>query len=506
MWRRDIWGGSPEPVGSSRASGLLATLRRMGGPDSEERDEGFLEPQIENPVEASPEDERVAQLLEHTLDVPVLASAVEAQEAADAADTLESLRESDAVELLEEMDLESAADALSHMLAPLASSVLEDLVEENPEYAARLIEQMPPDDAADILQDIPIEIQERLLEVMSASPRAILQNLLAYDEESAGGIMTPEVLVVRAAMSVTDAVDVIRRSEIDEDSQYVFVVDEENRLTGILGLRSLVVAAPEDLIEEICDREVAAIPPDLDREAVAMEFEKYDYLVLPVIDSEQKLLCAVTVDDVIDSIRAESTEDAQKMVGAGREELVFSSVFEKLKSRIPWLVVNLITSCVAAIVVLQFENLIAEIAVLAVLMPMIANQSGNAGQQSLAVTLRGIVLDQIRPALVWRLMLREGVVGLVNGCIAGILVGSVVTVLEITTGSGTWRLGAVIALSMTCSLTIGTLTGAGLPLLMRKLGFDPATASTIFLTMVTDSTSFFVFLGLASLLATWLGT
>ena len=476
----------------------------MSGHDSEKGEEDFAEPQIENPAEASPEDKRVAQLMEHTLDVPVLASAVEAQDAADAADTLESLTESDAVDILEEMDLESAADALSHMLAPLASSVLEDLVEENPEYAARLVEQMPPDDAADLLQDIPEEKQARLLSVMSASPRATLQQLLSYDEESAGGIMTPEVLTVRSSMSVNEAVDAIRLSEVDEDSQYVFVVDGEGRLTGIVGLRQLVIAAPEDQIGEICDREVAAVPPDLDREEVAREFEKYDYLVLPVIDAEQRLLGVVTVDDVIDSIRAESTEDAQKMVGAGREELVFSPIGEKLKGRIPWLVVNLLTSCVAAVVVLQFENLIAEIAVLAVLMPVIANQSGNAGQQSLAVTLRGIVLDQVRPALAWRLMLREGVVGLVNGCIAGILVGSVVAVIEISTGSGSWRLGAVIALSMACSLTIGTLTGAGLPLLMRKLGVDPATASTIFLTMVTDSTSFFVFLGLASLLATWL--
>lgn len=464
-----------------------------------------VEPQIDNPVDASPEDKRVAALLQHTLDVPVLASAVEAQDAADAADTLEALAGADAAIVLEEMDLEAAAHALAHMLAPLASSVLSDLATANPEYAARLIEQMPLDDAADVLQDSSETVRREILEATSPTTRGIIQTLLAYDEESAGGLMSPEVLTVCSSMSVIEAVEALRRSELAEDSQYVFVVDDDDRLAGIVGLRALVIAAPDDLIEAICEREVDAIPPDLDREAVAHEFEKYDYLMLPVIDSEHRLLGVITVDDVIDSIRAEGTEDAQLMVGAGREEMVFSSTSEKLKGRLPWLLVNLLTSAVAAMVVLQFEDLIAEVAVLAVLMPLIANQSGNAGQQALAVTLRGIVLDQVRPALAWRLIMREGVVGLINGVIAGVLVGGAVAVIELATGSPSWRLGLVIAISMACSLSIGTLAGSGLPLLMRRLGVDPATASTIFLTMLTDSMSFLIFLGLAAALSEWIG-
>lgn len=193
------------------------------------------------------------------------------------------------------------------------------------------------------------------------------------------------------------------------------------------------------------------------------------------------------------------------MVGAGREEMVFSTTTEKLKSRIPWLVVNLITSSIGALVVLQFEGLIAEIAILAVLMPVIANQSGNAGQQSLAVTLRGIVLDQVNEKVAARLLLRETMVGAINGLIAGVLVGSLVAGISLASGNDTWRLGVVIAISMTCSLTIGTFTGTALPMLMRRLGVDPATASTIFLTMVTDSLSFLIFLGIAASLSGWLG-
>ena len=212
----------------------------------------------------------------------------------------------------------------------------------------------------------------------------------------------------------------------------------------------------------------------------------------------------VEVDDVIEIIRAVTAEDAQLMVGAGAEEAVYSSAYDKLRGRLPWLIVNLVTSSLAAFVVLQFDDLIAEIAILAVLMPVIANQSGNAGQQSLAVTLRGIVLDQIRPRESFRLIVREGLVGLVNGLVAGFFVGLAVTTIGMISGRLEWQLGVVSAIAMTFALTIGTISGATLPLLMKRLGADPATASTIFLTMITDSMSFLVFLGLATMLQGWL--
>jgi magnesium transporter len=460
---------------------------------------------IENPAEASPEDDRVARLLQHTIDLPILASAVEAQDPADAADTLEKLDEGDAADVLEEMDVANAADALSHMVGPLALSVLEDLVEEDPGYAAALIESMPTDDAADLLQLAPDEIAEAILRRMSSAGQMALRRLLAYDEESAGGLMTPDVFKIDEEMTVIEAVQALRDAESKEETHSIFVVDAEERLTGMLGFRRLVLAGPNERIGDVCDREISAIPPDLDREMVAMEFEKYDYLVLPVVDADGRLLGAITVDDVLDSIRAEGTEDAQMMVGAGREEMVFSSTGEKLRSRIPWLIVNLVTSSIGAMVVFQFEGLIAEVAILAVLMPVIANQSGNAGQQSLAVTLRGIVLDQVNNKVASRLLFRESVVGAINGLIAGLLVGTLVGGISIISGSGTWKLGVVIAISMICSLTIGTFTGTALPMLMRRLGADPATASTIFLTMVTDSLSFLIFLGTAASLSGWLG-
>lgn len=474
---------------------------RSSPPDPEDRGRTI----IDDPTNPSPEDRRVAAMLEHSIDVAKLTSAIEAQSAADAADSLERLAEAEAADVLEGMELAHAAEALSHMVAPLAVSVLEDIVDEDVQFAAHLLARMPADDAVDLLQIASEKIVRTVLHHMSGEARVVIEPLLAFDPQTAGGLMDPGVLKVPGDITVREAVDLVRMAHAGVDSQYLFVIDRSGALDGVLGLRRLVVAGAEDRLIDICDRQVAALTTDIDREEVAREFEKYDYRVLPVVDEDRHLLGVVTVEDVLESIRAEGTEDAQKMVGAGGEEMVFSSIADKLRGRVPWLLVNLMTSAIAAMVVFQFEGLIAEIAILAVLMPVIANQSGNAGQQSLAVTLRGIVLDQVNTRIAGQLLLREAYVGVINGTIAGILVGGFVALVSLASGDVSWRLGVVIGVSMTLSITIGTVTGTGLPMLMRRCGADPATASTIFLTMVTDSLSFLIFLGAASLFAEWLG-
>ncbi len=465
-----------------------------------------VEETVEHPTETTPEDRRVEELLQHSIDVPELAEAVEAQDAPDAADTLERLGESQAAEVLGEMQVETAAEALAHMLTPLAVSVLEDLIQEDPQYAGKLIEEMAPDDATDLLQSLPDEDRDRLLGMLGKVEAVQLRKLLDYEERSAGGMMTTDYLAVRDTMTVAEAVEAIRRSETESEWIHVFVVDWKGTLRGRVTMRRMLLARPEQKVIEIADSPVDAVHPDLPRDDVAREFEKYDYLVLPVVDEAHRLLGVITVDDVLDSIREESTEDAQTMVGAGKEEAVFSSATEKFKSRFPWLVVNLFTSSLAAIVVLQFESLIASIAILAVIMPVIANQAGNAGQQSLAVTLRGIVLDQVRPQTARSLVLREGMVGFINGSINGIAVGVVVALIEHFTQRGmpALGLGLIVTVAMTIALTVGCVVGTAMPLVLRRVGADPATASTIFLTMVTDSMSFLTFLGLAKLLSSWL--
>lgn len=462
---------------------------------------------IADPTTETPEDVRVAEILAQEpaeIDVPQLAEAVEQQSAPDAADTLETLPQEEAGEVLEEMSEDAAAEALAHMQTPLAVTLVEDLIDEDEPYAAKLVGRMEDDDAADLIQALPDSYQARLLDRMPPAEALKLRQLMKYSAESAGGMMTTDFLAVRESMTVHEATEYIRAADVAENITDLFVTDDAKRLVGVLSLRRLLLGRPNEPIELLMDREVYAIQPSTDREEVAREFDRHDFQVLPVVDPQRRLLGVVTVDDVIDIIRAEQTEDTQRMVGAGKEEGVYSRVSEKFKGRFPWLCVNLFTSSIAALVVSRFEGIIAELAILAALMPVIANQAGNAGQQSLAVTLRGIVLDQVQSGRVGTLLARETLVGFVNGTLAGIIVGGFIAVLELITGNASWRLGIVAALAMSGALTLGTFTGAGLPLLMRRFGFDPATASTIFLTMVTDTASFLVFLGLASVLWGWL--
>ena len=466
-------------------------------------DKNLSEGSVSDPRIETAEDALVDDLIESDASPELIADAVEQQDAADAATTLEALPQDEASDVVGEMEVDAAADALSHMSIPLAVSVIEDLIEENPSFAGRMLSEMAPDDATDLLQALPKQDRDRLLALMGVGTALNLRELMVHPRESAGGMMTTQYLSVRENETVAEAIEHIRRGEPIEHAQQAFVTDRKGRLKGTIGLRKLLVSRSGELISDICERHVDAVSPELDRELLAREFEKYDYLELPIVDHSQRLLGIVTVDDVIDIIRAEGTEDAQRMVGAGKEEGVHSTVTQKLRGRFPWLIVNLFTSAVAAVVVMQFEGLITEIALLAVMMPVIANQSGNAGQQSLAVTLRGIVLDEIRPNHSLMHVRREMIVGFLNGIVCGTLVGGIVILGKIAAGQP-WHLGVVIAISMTATLTIGCITGSAMPLIMRRLGFDPATASTIFLTMVTDSMSFLIFLGLASLVAQWI--
>ncbi len=466
-------------------------------------DKNLSEGSVSDPRIETAEDALVDDLIESDASPELIADAVEQQDAADAATTLEALPQDEASDVVGEMEVDAAADALSHMSIPLAVSVIEDLIEENPSFAGRMLSEMAPDDATDLLQALPKQDRDRLLALMGVGTALNLRELMVHPRESAGGMMTTQYLSVRENESVAEAIEHIRRGEPIEHAQQAFVTDRKGRLKGTIGLRKLLVSRSGELIGDICERHVDAVSPELDRELLAREFEKYDYLELPIVDHSQRLLGIVTVDDVIDIIRAEGTEDAQRMVGAGKEEGAYSTVIQKLRGRFVWLVINLLTCAVGAVVVLQFEGMIKELAFLAVLMPVIANQSGTAGQQSLAVTLRGIVLDQLLPRHTSTHIRRELTAGLINGVLCGMLFGGFVAVFKIMNGES-WHIGIVIAISMSTTMMIGCATGSAMPLIMRRLGFDPATASTIFLTMITDSMSFFIFLGIASLVGQWI--
>ena len=458
---------------------------------------------VEVTEEVSPEDQRVATLMSHTIDIPALATAVTKQKAADAADTLEDLDDVEAAEVIELMEDQAAADALAEMEAPLAVTIIADLfVDERKQYAATLLNTMAPDDAVSIIRGLEDKYIEPLFVCMPVSYARNLRQLCDYEEESAAGIMTTDFVSLLESMTITEVVDVLRERELPENVQDLPVTNKSDELVGIVSLRALLIGLSNETVSETMEQKVAAVHSDTDREQVAREFDRYGYEMLPVIDSSNRLLGIITVDDVIDIIEEEQTEDVQKTVGAGAGEAVYSGLGEKLKGRMPWLIVSAIMMLPATYIVLGFESLIKEVALLAVFMPLIAALAGNAGHQALAVTLRGIVLDEVRRDRIMPLMRRELIVGL----LAGITIGGCVALLLWVFGNEplATKLGVIVACAMVVSMGIGTFTGAAIPLIMRRVGADPAQASAIFLIMVTDAVAFSTLLGFAYISFTWM--
>ena len=484
----------------------MGTLAVMSPPeDQQDPRQSPAEPQVESAptshvedvAKISPHDERVAALLEHSIDVPVLAEAVEQQEAADAADTLETLPEEEAAEVLEQMDDQSAAEALAEMQAPLAVRVIEEEIDEDISYATKLIVLMAPDDAADLLQEIGESYREEVLAAMPLATATKLRELIGYDPETAGGLMTIDFLVLNDDLSVAKAVDRLRAQDLPKVVQHLLVVGADNRVVGAVGLRDLVLGQPDQSLSEIMNPTVKAVRPDVDREEVAREFDRYDYSMLPVIDLDDRLIGIVTVDDVIDIIRAEQTEDVQKTVGAGAQEAVYSGVMEKFRGRFPWLMVSLVMMIPTAWIILMFEDLIRRAPILAMLMPVIAAIVGNGGHQALAVTQRGLVLEEVRRERILPLLVREWTVGLMTGFVLGAIILLGVGLLSLRSTSASWLLGAVTGVGTMVAMSVGTLFGSVIPMLMKRLGFDPAQSSAIFLIMITDAVSFGIILSLS---------
>jgi magnesium transporter len=446
--------------------------------------------------EPSAEERRIAELLAHTIDVPVLASAVEQQFPADAADTLEQLEEADAADVLEQMDVALAADALSEMQPPLAVGVIEDLVGEDATLAGRLVQEMAPDDAADLLQELPSETAEAVLGTLPVDRAVSLRGLMGYESESAGGLMTTDFIALWSDMTVAQAVDQIRRKRPPENVEQLPVLDADGTFVGLVSLRDLLLSEPDERVADRMSSDVRVVRSGMDQEQVARDFDRYDLSLVPVLDDRDRLLGIVTVDDVIDIIREEQTEDVQKTVGAGAGEAVYSGIGEKLKGRFPWLGISLMMTCLAATVVLVFEDLIGRMPILAFLMPVIAALVGNAGHQALAVTLRGIVLEEVHRDRVAPLIVRETLVGLINGLALGLLIFGGLAMMSRWTESATPQLGLLAGLAIMLAMCVGTLSGASVPLIMRRLGADPAHSSAIFLIMITDAVSFSFLLGL----------
>lgn len=423
------------------------------------------------------------------------------QHPADVAEVIESLPTEVGVEVLESLPPESAAGALEHLEETDAEALVQDMA---PAAAARLISHMSVDDAADLLGELPKPQRASILAELPRDERAMLESLLRYDPESAGGIMSPEVTALPEQMRVSDAIAALRKlAEESEQIYYTYVIDDGGVLVGVLSLRDLLLARADQKLHDIMRTQLVRVTADTDRERVAQLLAKYGYFALPVVDSADRLLGIVTVDDVVDVIRDEATEDMQRMVGAGADERIDSPVPLVLRRRLAWLVVNLATGFLAASVVGLFENTVAQLTALAVLMPIVAGQAGNTGLQSMAVMIRALATGETRGRSLPRILAREVFIGTAAGAAIGLLCGGAIYFWNAYVWHESSLLAPLIGLAMISSMVVATTSGALIPLLMDRLGFDPAQSASIILTTITDVAGFGIFLGLGAwLLAT----
>ncbi|HYO08179.1 MAG TPA: magnesium transporter [Tepidisphaeraceae bacterium] len=424
-----------------------------------------------------------------------LAHTIEAIPAPDGAQLLADLEPGAAAQVAEFLDPETAGDVLAEMEPVAAATVITDM---EPPEAAMVLQEMDPDDRVDILAHVAPERREALLEEMDAREAAEVRHLRQYPPDSAGGIMTTEVTALPDSLTVQQAIEELRRlSEELEQMFYVYVIDRHGHLVGVLSMRDLILAKPDRRIRDIMHRNVTSVQATTDQEDVARLMRKYKYLAVPVTDARNHLVGLITVDDVVDVIQDEATEDVQRMAGAGAEERLTSPWFFSFKKRIWWLQVNLATAFAAAAVIAMFQDVIEEVAILAAYQTIVSGMGGNAGAQAMAVAIRGIALGEVDRSLLRRILWREFLVGLLSGLIIGATTGIIAAVFNYSEHGV--LVGVVIFLALVINHVVACTSGVAIPFVMRWLGFDPAQSATIFATTVTDCGGFFATLGLAAL-------
>ena len=386
----------------------------------------------------------------------------------------------------------------------------EVLINLNDEVRLRIIERMETDelvaaadglevdDLADLIADLPEAVTRRVLQAMEELDRSRLESVLAYHEDSAGGLMNTDTITVRPDVTVEVVLRYLRMlSELPEGTDMLFVVNRYGKYLGTISLTRLLTAPGENTVGEIMDTSRAGIDAETTATEVAKVFETQDLVSAAVVDDEGALLGRITVDDVVDVIRDEAEHSIMSMAGLDEEDDMFAPVIASARRRAVWLGVNLATAFVAARVVGLFEATIEQVVALAVLMPVVASMGGIAGSQTLTLMIRGLALGNIESSNARWLLFKELAVGLINGLMWAAIVAAVVVLWF-----GSWKIGAVIAAALIINTLIAAVTGVGLPLALRRLGIDPALAGTVVLTTVTDVVGFMSFLGLGALFLT----
>ncbi|MGH7176775.1 MAG: magnesium transporter [Tepidisphaeraceae bacterium] len=451
---------------------------------------------MKSEMQLSKSDSHNADAVDWT-DANAIAAYLEDVASPDGASALESLPTDRAAEVATILDPVTASRIIAQMDPLLAAGVISEMPA--PE-ASMVLSAMVPDDRVDVMEHVTGPLHEELLREMDEPAADNVRRLEQFPPDTAGGMMTTQVTALFEYLTVEDAILLLRKLNQElEQMYYVYVVNRREHLVGVLSMRDLILAKPGRSLREIMIPNVRSVPATMSKEEVAQLMRKYRYLAMPVVDERNKLLGLITVDDIVDVIQDEATADVQKMFGAGAEERLTSPWPLSFKKRVWWLQVNLATAFLAGGVVGLFEGTIEKFAVLAVYMPIVAGMGGNASAQAMAVAVRGISVGRTDRSTVRHVLHRELLVGLLSGLFIG-----ATTALIALLWQRSPALGLVVGVALIINHTLACTTGAGIPFLMRRLGFDPAQSATIFATTVTDIAGFFTLLGLASLFIKWL--
>jgi magnesium transporter len=433
----------------------------------------------------------------------VMESLVQAGEMDEAAEYLRAFHPADGAEMLTTLEPQAQAQLVARLEPDELAMVFEQMDGEDAAEVAQhlnvasiadVLDEMEPDMAADVLFEMEPQAANRVLEQMDEAEA--VTPLLAYAEDTAGGIMNVAPPSLRRQMTVAEAFTFIKEHYRDaSDLFYLYVLDRYGRLIGVVNLRSLILAEPAQTVEEIMNREIISVRTDVDQEEVAQLLSRYDLLALPVVDADTKLVGIVTIDDVVDVLEEEATEDIYHLAQVSPDSEVFSPIPRAVRNRLPWLYINMGTALLASGVVAFFENTIAAVAALAVFMPIVAGQGGNAGNQTMTIVVRSLALGEIEVSEAWKVLRHELLLGLLHGIVLGASIALVAWLWR-----GNPALGLVVGLSMLCNFIVAAIAGVLVPTTLRRLNVDPALGSSIFVTTATDTLGFAAFLGLATLL------
>ena len=410
----------------------------------------------------------------------------------DSADTLEEFDPSEAGKLITSLPIETSVK-IFESLRPRAIIEIVEILKDS--YVEEIFKQMDTEDVVDVFERSTEDETEEILEILDKSTKLNINKRLAYPENSVGRQMSEEVAKISTGLKVKDALKELKALHNNvEDLIYVYSVDNEGKLTGVISFREIVFADENELIKNVMIQNPISVNPSSDQEEAAILIKQYELLALPVVDKSNKLIGQTTVNTALDVIQTEIAEDFSQSFGAGAEETIFTPVQKSIRLRLPWIAINMGLAFIVSLLISQFEETIAGNILLAALMPVVALVGGNSGAQSLAIVIRALARNDVSDARVFEVIGKQTFIGIINGIFVGVLSFLILSFIGLNDYS------LALSIAVFGNIFIGNLFGSSIPLMLKKIGFDPALASNIFLTLITDIAGFAGFLGIALLL------